>query len=61
MIYRMEEEPDVSVRDRFQKAIYLVGDEMHGKIVVPIAKIYPDLHPDDQQRFLNLPDGQQEP
>lgn len=51
IILTLDDEPDESIRDTLQRATYdLVGD-MHENLVLPIATQFPDLHPDDPERF----------
>jgi hypothetical protein len=51
IIETLDSEPDKSVQDTLQRAAYRLSGEMHENLVLPIARQFPDLHPDDPERF----------
>jgi hypothetical protein len=51
IIWHLETRPDVGPRDELVRGAYNLVLDMHENLVLPIARQYPDLHPDDPKRF----------
>ncbi len=51
IIWLLDNVPDEPNREELHKAVYRLVLDMHENLVLPIARQYPDLHPDDPERF----------
>ncbi len=51
MLFIIEDEQDAKLRFELLDAIYRLIGNMHETVVLPIARRYPDLHPDDPEGF----------